>query len=83
MAAKSRQQVGDQTVKGGLLGILAYLGNKAGLDPEFIALCLPVFAAIFAWASTQIGDPNLASIFDSQTRKTGVVSAVKTKLSKK
>ena len=78
-----KQQLGDQTLKGGVLGIISYLAWKAELDPEFIALCLPVLSGVLAWLSTQIGDPHLASIFDDQTKQTGVIKAVKAKISKK
>lgn len=75
-------QVGDQTLKGSILGLISYLGWKFNIDPEFMALCMPILAALFAWASTQIGDPHLASIFDTETKKNGVVSSIRQKISK-
>jgi hypothetical protein len=78
-----KQQLGDQTLKGGVLGILSYLAWKAEVDPEFVALCLPVISGLLAWLSTQIGDPNLASIFDAETKKSGLANAVRAKVSKK
>lgn len=78
-----QNQIGDQTLKGSVLAILTYLGWKIELDPEFMALCLPVLSGLFAWASTKIGDPHLASIFDRQTKQAGVLSSIKQKVSKK
>lgn len=65
----NKMQLTDQAAKGGVLGILVYLANKANLDPEFIALCMPVLAGVLAWASTKIGDPELASFLDAQTKR--------------
>ena len=65
----NKMQLTDQAAKGGVLGILVYLANKANLDQEFVALCLPVLAGILAWASTKIGDPELASFLDTQTKR--------------
>ena len=62
-------QLTDQAAKGGVLGILVYLANKANLDQEFVALCMPVLAGALAWASTKIGDPELASFLDAQTKR--------------
>lgn len=62
-------QIGDQTLKGSLLAIISYLAWKADLDREFVTLCMPVLSAVLAWASTRIGDPQLASIFDAETAK--------------
>jgi|DEB19_MinimDraft_3_1074340.scaffolds.fasta_scaffold01478_3 hypothetical protein len=62
-------QVSDQTLKGSLLGLLVYLGWKAGLDEQVISLSLPILSAVFAWLSTKIGDPEIASIFDAKTVK--------------
>lgn len=78
-----QNQIGDQTLKGSLLAIVTYLGWKVELDPEFMALCLPVLSAVLAWASTKIGNPELASIFDPQTKQGGVLSSIKQKVSKK
>ncbi len=65
----NKMQMADQAAKGGVMGILIYLATKANLDPEFIALCMPVVAGVLAWASTKIGDPELASFLDTQTKR--------------
>ena len=51
----------DQVVKGGALGVVVYLCDKYSVDPTLTALAMPVAAAVFAWASTKIGDPTVAS----------------------
>lgn len=65
----NKMQLTDQAAKGGVLGIAVYLATKANLDQEFIALCMPVLAGVLAWASTKIGDPELASFLDVQTAR--------------
>jgi len=65
----NKMQMTDQVAKGGVLGILVYLANKANLDQEFIAICMPVVAGALAYVSTKIGDPELASFLDQQTAR--------------
>lgn len=64
MAVKS--QGTDQIVKGGALGVIVYLCNKYNVDPALTALLMPLAAAAMAWASTKIGDPAVASFFDTK-----------------
>lgn len=59
----TKQQYADQTTKGGVLGIVTYLFMKWNVDPAFVAMSLPLIAAGLSWASTQIGDKELASFF--------------------
>jgi hypothetical protein len=51
----------DQVVKGGALGVIVYLCDKYSIDPTLTALLMPLAAAVFAWASTKVGDPAVAS----------------------
>jgi hypothetical protein len=51
----------DQVVKGGALGVIVYLCDKYSVDPTLTALLMPLAAAVFAWASTKVGDPAVAS----------------------
>lgn len=60
-------QLKDQAAKGGILGLASYIALKSNMDPELVAICMPVLAGVLAWASTKIGDPELASFLDSQT----------------
>lgn len=56
-----KSQTLDQVVKGGALGVVVYLCDKYNVDPTLTALLMPLAAAGFAWASTKIGDPTVAS----------------------
>ena len=51
----------DQVVKGGALGVVVYLCDKYNVDPTLTALLMPLAAYGFAWASTKVGDPAVAS----------------------
>lgn len=57
-------QLGDQTAKGGIVGLICYIAWKSGVDPEVVAIATPVMSAVLAWASTKIGDPQMASFFE-------------------
>lgn len=61
-------QLGDQTAKGGIVGLICYIAWKNGVDAEVIAIATPAMSAILAWASTRIGDPAMASFFDAATK---------------
>ena len=65
----SHRQIGDQTTKGGLLGIMIYTLSRNSVDPVLIGLIVPVAASVLAWISTKIGDPNLACMFISDKDK--------------
>jgi hypothetical protein len=56
-----KNQTLDQVVKGGALGVVVYLCDKYNVDPMMTALLMPLAAAAFAWASTKVGDPSVAS----------------------
>jgi len=58
-----KQQYADQATKGGFLGLATYLLIQWNVDPAIIALALPALSAGLSWASTQIGDENIASFF--------------------
>lgn len=60
---KAKRQIGDQTTKGGLIGLMIYGLNKQGADPVFISLLVPIASSVLAWVSTKIGDPDLACLF--------------------
>jgi len=60
---KSHRQIGDQTTKGGVIGIIIYALSRNNVDPVLIGLLVPVVASVLAWVSTKIGDPDLACLF--------------------
>lgn len=66
---KANRQIGDQTTKGGLLGIMIYTLSKNNVDPVLIAMITPIAASVLAWISTKIGDPNLACLFIPSDKK--------------
>lgn len=66
---RSHRQIGDQTTKGGLLGIFIYVLSRNNVDPVLIGLLVPVVASVLAWASTKIGDPDLACMFIPDDKK--------------
>jgi len=66
---RSHQQIGDQTTKGGLLGIMIYVMSRNNVDPVLIGLIVPVAASVLAWLSTKIGDPDLACMFIPDDKK--------------
>ena len=60
---KSNRQIGDQSTKGGLLGIFVYALSKNDVDPVLIALLVPMAASILAYLSTLVGNKDLACLF--------------------
>jgi len=60
---RSRRQIGDQTTKGGLIGLFIYWATHNNIDPALIALLVPMISSVLAWLSTKIGDPDLACLF--------------------
>ena len=65
----SHRQIGDQSTKGGLLGIMIYTLSRNNVDPVLIGLIVPVAASVLAWISTKIGDPDLACMFIPDDKK--------------
>lgn len=60
---KANRQIGDQTTKGGVIGLFIYWATKNNIDPALIALLVPMISTVLAWISTKIGDPELACLF--------------------
>ena len=65
----SHRQIGDQSTKGGLLGIFVYALSKKNIDPVLIGLLVPVVASILAYVSTLIGNKELACLFIPNEKK--------------
>jgi len=70
---KAKRQIGDQTTKGALIGVVIYVLNANDVDPMLISLLVPIVSSVLAWLSTKIGNPDLACIFnpleDDETKK--------------
>lgn len=60
---KGHRQIGDQTTKGGVIGIIIYALSRNNVDPVLIGLLVPLVASVLAWVSTKVGDPDLACLF--------------------
>ena len=60
---KSNRQIGDQTTKGGVLGVFIYALSKNNVDPVLIGLLVPMAASVLAYLSTLIGNKDLACMF--------------------
>lgn len=60
---KSNRQIGDQSTKGGVLGIFVYVLSRNDVDPVLIALLVPMAASILAYLSTLVGNKDLACLF--------------------
>jgi hypothetical protein len=58
-----KMNLGDQAVKGAVLGALAYFGDAFGLDATQVAVAMPVALTILAWVSTKIGDKGTTVLF--------------------
>ena len=65
----SNKQIADQTLKGGIQGVICYFLWKSKLDRELIFMLMPISATVLAWISTKIGDPDLACLFISDKDK--------------
>ena len=59
----NRLQIADQTLKGGIQGVICYFLWKSSLDRELIFMLMPITSTVLAWISTKIGDPDLACLF--------------------
>lgn len=55
--------IGDQAVKGAVLGAVTYFGDMYGFSAEQIAVILPIVLTALAWLSTKIGDKSTTAIF--------------------
>lgn len=58
-----KNQIADQTGKGAILGLVAYCFRN---NPEFAIVLIPAVSAALAWASTLIGNPDIASFLEKK-----------------
>ena len=64
MLKKLNTQVGDQSLKGLVLGGLVSILAYSSLDPNVQGAVVPLVAAALAWLSTKPGNETLASFLD-------------------
>jgi aminopeptidase N len=63
MNKNAQLQTADQTLKGAVLALGSYIAHKNNVDPQIIALSVPVAAGVMAWISTLVGNKNTACLF--------------------
>ncbi len=54
----------DAAVKGVVLGVLAMVAARIGVEVEALAVALPFAMAGISWVSTKIGDKNTALLLN-------------------
>jgi hypothetical protein len=63
MNKNAQLQTADQTLKGAVIALGSYIANKYNVDPQIIALSIPIASALMAWISTRFGNENTACLF--------------------
>ena len=63
MNKNAQLQTADQTLKGAVIALGSYIAHKYNVDPQIIALSIPVASAVMAWISTRFGNENTACLF--------------------
>ena len=71
MNKNAQLQTVDQTLKGAVLALGSYVANKYNVDPQIIALSVPVAAGLMAWFSTLFGNEHTACMFISKENENG------------
>lgn len=69
MNKMNKPQTADQVFKSGLLGLFVYFANRWNMDPVLVSILVPMIGAVLAYASQHVGNPDLASFFESKTDK--------------
>lgn len=82
--ALNNPQVADQTLKGAVVGAVAFLLSKWNVDPAAQAVFIPLVTAVLAYVSTKVGDPQVASFLTKAAEETpAVVEEAKKQVAKK
>ena len=63
MNKNAQLQTADQTLKGAVIALGSYIAHKYNVDPQIIALSIPVVSAVMALISTKLGNPETACLF--------------------
>ena len=64
MVKKLNTQVGDQSLKGLILGGLVSILASSTIDPNVQGAVVTLVAAALAWLSTKTGNKSIASFLD-------------------
>lgn len=68
-------QVADQSIKGAVLGAVAYLLVKWNVDAEAQAAIITGATTVMAYLSTKVGDKNVASFLAKAAKEAPKVAA--------
>lgn len=63
------KQITDQTLKGAIVGVIMYAMAKGNVDAGLQASLVPLITAALAYASTCVGDKNVASFISKAKKK--------------
>jgi len=63
MNKNAQLQTADQTLKGAVIALGSYIAHKYNVDPQIIALSIPIASALMAWISTRFNNENTACLF--------------------
>lgn len=63
MNKNAQLQTADQTLKGAVIALGSYVAHKYNVDPQVIALAIPVASGVMAWLSSLVGNKNTACLF--------------------
>lgn len=63
MNRNAQLQTADQTLKGAVIALGSYIAHNQGVDPQIIALSIPVASGFMAWLSTKFGNDKTACLF--------------------
>ena len=58
-----KAQIADQAGKGTILALVSYCFRS---NPELAVVLIPAVSMVLAWASTLIGNPNVASFLEKK-----------------
>lgn len=69
MNRNAQLQTADQTLKGAIIALGSYIAHSNGVDPQIIALSIPVASGVLAWISTLLGNKQTACVFISKDKQ--------------
>jgi len=69
MNKNAQLQTADQTLKGAIIALGSYVAHSNGVDPQIIALSIPIVSGGLAYISTLLGNKNTACLFVESEEK--------------